>query len=78
VAGEARPVILAMHPQLAQIDEEAKITPETFKTWLADQKAIYGERLPVPKLTQDQHERIDPISELAEKVHPNKIIVIKP
>jgi hypothetical protein len=77
VCGEARPVILAMHPQLAEIDEEAKITPETFKAWLADQKAIYGDRLPVPKLTRDQHERIDPLSELAEKVHPDKIIVVK-
>jgi hypothetical protein len=77
VCDEARPVILAMHPQLAEIDAEAEITPDNCNAWLAEQKAIYGERLPVPKLSRDQHERIDPISELAEKVHPDNIIVVK-
>lgn len=36
----------------------------------------YGETLPVPKMTADQHENIDPISELAETVHPDRIIPV--
>jgi hypothetical protein len=77
VSDEAKPVILKLHPKLAEIDSEADITPANCRQWLADQKKIYGDRLPVPKLNADQHERIDPLSELAEKIHPDKIIVMK-
>lgn len=30
----------------------------------------------VPRLGEDDHERIDPLSELAEMVHPDKIVVV--
>ena len=30
----------------------------------------------VPKMTIDEHEHIDPLSEAAEKFHPDKIIVV--
>src|SRR5689334_18205809 len=77
VAGEARPVILAMHPQLAHVDEDAEINPGNLDAWVAARVAEFGETLPVPKLNADQHERIDPMSELAEKVHPDKIITVQ-
>ena len=77
VRREAAPVILAMHPQLASVDRDAEITPETLDAWLAERVAEFGETLPVPKLTEDQHERIDAISEMAETVHPDKIITIQ-
>lgn len=73
---EARPVLLAAHPQLSSVDEDAEITAENVEAWLAAQIALFGETLPVPKLNQDQHERIDPMSELAEKIHPSRIITV--
>lgn len=77
VAREAKPVLLAALPQLAAVEVPDFPGPERVAAWLAGQVALYGETLPVPKLTADQHESIDPMSELAEKVNPDKIIAIK-
>lgn len=76
VSREAAPVILRRHPQLADIDTSGA-NSETWRAWLGEQIARFGEMLPVPKMTVDEHERIDPISELAEKVHPDRIIVVE-
>lgn len=76
VSREAAPVILRRHPQLADIDTSG-VNSETWRAWLGEQIARFGEMLPVPKMTVDEHERIDPISELAEKVHPDRIIVVE-
>lgn len=73
---ECRPYILKQHPQLAAVDESG-VTPETWRAWLDEQIAKFGETLPVDPLPEHAHEFIDPISELAEKVHPDKIIVVK-
>lgn len=74
VGREAAPVILAAHPELANAYEEAKhVTPENWKQWAAQWLDRYGPTISVPKFTADTHEAIDPISELAEKVHPDKI-----
>lgn len=77
ISSEARPVILAMHPQLGLAVEEAgQVTPENYKQWLATWEDRYGPEIAVPKFTADTHERIDPLSELSEKVHPDKIIAV--
>lgn len=76
VSREAAPVILRRHPQLADIDTSG-VNSGTWRAWLGEQIARFGEMLPVPKMTVDEHERIDPISELAEKVHPDRIIVVE-
>lgn len=79
VSREAEPVILALHPELADAIAEAEQVNETnWSEWLATWTARYGQTITVPTLTIAQHERIDPISELAEKVHPDKIAVIAP
>lgn len=67
VAKEAAPVILAAHPRLAEI-VVPELGPDTFQAWLDEQIAIYGEMLPIPRMTADQHESIDALSELAEMV----------
>lgn len=36
----------------------------------------FGARLSVRRMTDAQHERIDPLSELSECVHPDRIKVI--
>lgn len=77
ICREAKPVILAMHPQLAAaISEAEQINEKNWETWLHTWIKRYGETIAVPKLTADQHERIDPVSELAEKVHPDRIITV--
>jgi hypothetical protein len=75
IGREARPVVVAAHPQLAQaIEEAAQVNPDNYRTWLQTWEDRYGPTIAVPKFTADTHERIDPMSELAEKVHPDNII----
>lgn len=77
VCREAGPVILAMHPQLEGAEKHMRgVTPDNHGQILARLVERYGETLPVPKMTIDQHESIDPMSELAEKVHPDRIIPV--
>lgn len=72
---ECRPHLLKQHPQLSGIDEST-VTEETWCAWLDVCIAEFGETLSVEPLPEHVHEFIDPISELAEKVHPDKIIVL--
>jgi len=76
VSNEAAPLLLEQHPQLAAVDA-SKVTAENWEAWLAEQVAHFGKELSVSPMSADQHERIDPVSELAEKVHPDRIIVVK-
>jgi hypothetical protein len=77
IGKEAAQVVLALHPELAQAYAEVKeVNPDNWRHWRDTWIARYGATLSVPKLTIDQHERIDPISELAESVHPDRIIVV--
>lgn len=78
VSHEAAPILLAAHPELAGAQQEAEaVTPGNWRHFLAKMVERYGEMLPVPKMNADQHESIDPLSELAEKVHPDRIVVAK-
>ncbi len=71
VSRECEEPLLAQHPQLAgvEVPEFAEGTRDEMElavmTWLATQTAIYGERLPVAKLHEDQHTEIDPLAEIA-------------
>lgn len=78
ISKEAVPVILAMYPSLQQaIDEADQVTPENFEKWREEWEKRYGPMICVPKFGAADHERIDPISELAEKVHPDCILAVK-
>lgn len=77
VSREAVPVILAMHPQLEPVIAEAEqVTRENWQQWLSTWADRYGDEIAVPVMNISEHERIDPLSELAEKVHPSKIITV--
>lgn len=77
VGREAAPVLLAQHPGLAETFAEAEqVNRDNWQQWLAVWVARHGETLPVAPMNRDQHESIDPVSELAEKVHPDRIIVV--
>jgi hypothetical protein len=73
---ECQPYLLKQHPQLAGI-EIGPITPDTFKSVLESLCAEYGEYLMVDALPKHAHEFIDPESELAETIHPSKIIKVQ-
>lgn len=78
VIREAAPILLAQHPALAEIAEPDFKSPDEVAPWLAAMKARYGETLEIAPMGADQHERIDPLSELAEMVHPDRIVVVNP
>ncbi len=73
---ECKPSLLAQHPQLAAITGD-EVTPENFNAWIEAQCAEHGEKLMVQQLPEHAHEVIDPMSELAEKVHPDKIVTVR-
>lgn len=78
ISREAVPVILAMHPALQQaIDESEQVTQENYATWRETWEDRYGPAIAIPKFNADTHESIDPMSELAEMVHPDKIVAVK-
>ena len=71
VGREAKPAILALHPDLeAALEEESQVTTDNYETWRDAWIDRYGAEITVPRLSADQHERIDPHSELAEKITP--------
>jgi hypothetical protein len=77
ISREACPVVVAAHPALQQaIDEAEQVTQENYKEWRQAWEDRYGPTIAVLKFTADSHESIDPMSELAEKVHPDKIIPV--
>ena len=75
VMDESKPHLLAQFPQLAAITGD-DITRENHDIWLTARVAEFGEWFDVAPMSADQHESIDPISELAERVHPSKIVTV--
>lgn len=73
---ECKPHLLQQHPCLATISSDG-IGPDNWEPWLKGLIAIHGEQLLVAPLPLDAHERIDPLSELVEKVHPDRIVVVQ-
>ncbi len=76
VSKEASPVILARHPHLAAIEIPEFASPDDVPAFVAGLREKYGARFAVPRMTNDQHERIDPLSELVEKIDTSKIIIV--
>ena len=69
VADEAKPVILRQHPALAELDP-TRVPSSAILAWLAEQVKRFGETLPIAPMTADEHERVDAVQELAEKLPP--------
>ncbi len=76
VCKEAAPLILARYPQLADITIPKFSSPDDVPAFVAALRKQHGAAFAVPRMNAGQHERIDPLSELAEKVHPSKIIIV--
>lgn len=61
-ADECKPYLLDQFPQLAGITSEG-INPHTWRAWLADKVAKFGERFDVAPISIGDHDVIDPIVE---------------
>ena len=72
---ECAPHLKKQFPQLAAINADT-VNRDNWAVWLHDQVLEHGNEFAVEKLPKYAHEFIDPMSELAEKVHPSKIITV--
>ena len=69
--------LLAQHPDLAGVHVEAgRLTPSDIDVLMVDLRARYGDEREVAPLRPHVWEHREPISELAERVHPSKIVVV--
>jgi hypothetical protein len=75
VCREAKPHLLAQFPALAAVTGD-EVTPDNFAAWLYERIAEHGEWFDVVPMPEHAHESIDPISELAERVHPDRIVTV--
>lgn len=77
IGREATPVVVTAHPQLQQaVDEAEQVNQENWQQWRQTWEDRYGPTIAVPKFSADTHENIDPMSELVQKIHPDKIIQV--
>jgi hypothetical protein len=77
ISREAVPVMLSLYPDMqAAIDEADQVNGDNWRDWLATWTGRYGAEIAVPVMNIAEHERIDALSELAEVVHPDRIITI--
>ncbi len=76
-SAECKPALLEQHPELADISfPEGLEGDDAVYAWLAEQETIYGTKLLVKPLPLTTHEVIDPITELADMVGPEKVMVV--
>lgn len=78
VGKEIQPVVLRQHPELTPVIAEAEaVTSDNWQEMLAGWTERFGDTVELTSMTADDHQSIDPVSELAEKVHPDAIIAVK-
>ena len=78
VCREICPVVLRQHPHLAPvISEAAEVNPDNWQDKLDGWITQFGATITLVAMTNDEHQSIDPLSELAEKIHPDQIIVAR-
>lgn len=78
IGREATKAMVAQRPDLAAAVAEAdQVNSGNWREWAAKWVERYGPTIAVPRMTVDEHESIDPLSELAEKVPPERRIVVK-
>lgn len=73
---ECKPVLLRMHPQLADIDHSG-INPNTWREKLAELEARFGSELEVPQCREgEDYIAQDPIQEAVEMFGKDRVIAI--
>jgi hypothetical protein len=85
-AEECKPSLRAQFPDLAEVTFPAELLEGTesreaaraaVDAWLATVVARYGETRDVAPLTPEDHTRIAPMTELAAKIGPDRIVGIE-
>jgi hypothetical protein len=77
VMDEARPVILAKFPLLANAVAPNDIDETQLDRWVKEQAKQYGEFLALPRMTIHQHQRMGPHLEARQKLHSSKIKTVR-
>jgi len=77
VMRECSPYLLKQFPALAEIDVSG-VKQENWAAFMNELSQRYPAEFAVEPLPPGDHYEIDPVSELAEMVHPDKIVVVKP
>lgn len=78
IGREAQAFMVAHDPRLVEAVAEAEQVNRTnYLEWRDRWIERYGPTISVPKFSNADHEAIDPMSELAEKVHPDRIVIVK-
>jgi hypothetical protein len=78
ISREAQAFMCKRLPDLvATCQEAAQVTPENYREWQARWLARHGDTITVARMGIEDHEPIDPLSELAEKVPPERRIVLR-
>lgn len=77
VGREIEASLRARRPDLlATFDEAKEVTPDNWQTYLSRFIERHGPTISVAPMSDDQHESIDPVSEAAEMIHPDRIITM--
>lgn len=78
VGTEATALMIKTMPELKHaVDEAEAVNGDNWQEWRDRWVARYGETIDVPKFTAADHERIDPMSEIAEMIPPDQVLVVK-
>lgn len=72
---ECQPYLLKQFPELAGVDVSG-VTADNWAAFMNDLSQRYPAEFAVEPMPAGEHYEIDPISELAEMVHPSKIVVV--
>jgi hypothetical protein len=75
---EAKPVLLAQHPALVDIDVPDDLNSrERVMDWLSTVTEQYGDKLQVIPMTASEHEYREALSEIVEMKHPDQIVAFR-
>lgn len=73
---ECAPALLRQFPALADVVVPEFDDPSEVDVWLAARVAEYGEHLDVEPLAPGEHERRDPLTELAGMLRPDQSMIV--
>ena len=76
VSEEAKPFLLASHPELASVEVPEITSQESLEDFLATLYPTLGEHLAVHRMPADAHERKNALVEMAEMMRPDQEILV--
>lgn len=75
---ECSPYIVRQYPQLAGVNTD-DVTPDNWQAWLSKHVRALGDSFDISPIPAEDHDRINPIEELADMMGgTERIILVKP